>query len=525
MITAPAPQPSRRLACARCGTAFDCGLGGECWCAAEPYRLPLTSRRRERGLPLPALLAQGSCAVRTLTLRAGGPRPALAACGRTLIMPPPPHGHRHHDPRNRADRHQARHGKRIRGRRESRRPDLQARQRLQVHDACNARTRTRRATGCLCSGTRWRTTPRISASSADFQEWRKLVGHCFAVAAGCRARHRGGAWILDREAPAVSSPPIPAACRAPPKWWSCCWPSRKSPARAAPSSTPPCARPSRCVVRKQIECGLDIINDGEQGRTDYTVHVLDRLTGFEGESSPPLGTGEPEFPELAAILKHFASPFQHRPACSGPVAWKDLAAARGRHRAAPRTRCSRRESRGIFMTSPSPGQIARYLKNRYYKTEEDYIFALADVMKREYQAIVDAGFILQLDCPDLAMLRHMVYLDLPLADYPQDHRRQRRGAQSRGARHPGRPHAHACLLGLDRGAAPHRRAAQGHRRHRAHRPSRMAVSFPGRQCAPRARVENLARRQAAGRQDHHPRRDRFHRRTSSSIRSWSPTAS
>ena len=70
------------------------------------------------------------------------------------------------------------------------------------------------------------------------------------------------------------------------------------------------------VVQKQIDCGIDVINDGEQGRTDYTVHVLDRLTGYEGESAPPMGTGEPEFPELSEILKMFASPFQHRPACT-----------------------------------------------------------------------------------------------------------------------------------------------------------------------------------------------------------------
>ena len=69
------------------------------------------------------------------------------------------------------------------------------------------------------------------------------------------------------------------------------------------------------------------------------------------------------------------------------------------------------------MTSPSPGQIARYLKNKHYETEEAYVYALADVMKREYKAIVDAGFILQLDCPDLAMLRHTVYLDKSLADF------------------------------------------------------------------------------------------------------------
>src|SRR6476646_10364125 len=142
------------------------------------------------------------------------------------------------------------------------------------------------------------------------------------------------------------------------------------------------------VVRKQIEGGLDIINDGEQGRTDYTVQ----------------------------ILKHFASPFQHRPACNGPVAWKDWPAAQADIDLA-KAALQGAKAEDIFMTSPSPGQIARYLKNSYYKTDEEYIYALADVMRREYQAIVEAGFILQLDCPDLAMLRHMVYLDLPLADY------------------------------------------------------------------------------------------------------------
>jgi 5-methyltetrahydropteroyltriglutamate--homocysteine methyltransferase len=170
------------------------------------------------------------------------------------------------------------------------------------------------------------------------------------------------------------------------------------------------------VVAKQAACGLDIINDGEQGRTDYTVHVKDRLAGFEGPSTPPLGTGDEEFPELAALLTQFASPFQHRPACSGPVSWKDWPAAEADIARA------RRATTGVagaefFMTSPSPGQIARYLKNKHYPTEDAYLFALADAMKREYQAIVAAGFVLQLDCPDLAMSRHTIYPDLSLADY------------------------------------------------------------------------------------------------------------
>ena len=262
------------------------------------------------------------------------------------------------------------------------------------------------------------------------------------------------------------------------------------------------------VVRKQVECGLDIINDGEQGRTDYTVHVLKRLTGYEGESAPPMGTGEPEFPELAEILKHFASPFQHRPACNGPVGWKDWPAAQADIDLA-KAALQGAKAEDIFMTSPSPGQIARYLKNRYYKTDEEYIYALADVMRREYQAIVEAGFILQLDCPDLAMLRHMVYLNLPLADYRKIISRQCRRAQPRGARPAARTHAHACVLGLDHGAAPHRRRDQGHHRHRAVGPP--ACGFvPGGERAARARMEGLARREAAGRQENHSGRDRFH---------------
>jgi 5-methyltetrahydropteroyltriglutamate--homocysteine methyltransferase len=170
------------------------------------------------------------------------------------------------------------------------------------------------------------------------------------------------------------------------------------------------------VVRRQIDCGLDVINDGEQGRTDYTTHVKDRLTGFDGPSSPPLGTGEPDFPELSAMLAYFASPFQHRPACSGPVAWRDFAAVQAD---IARAKAAMAGTSAVewFMTSPSPGQIARYLKNRHYPSDEAYLYALADVMAREYRAVVDAGFVLQLDCPDLALSRHMVFAHLSLEEF------------------------------------------------------------------------------------------------------------
>jgi 5-methyltetrahydropteroyltriglutamate--homocysteine methyltransferase len=170
------------------------------------------------------------------------------------------------------------------------------------------------------------------------------------------------------------------------------------------------------VVRKQTDCGLDVINDGEQGRVDYTSYVKDRLTGFDGPSSPPLGTGEPEFPELSALLAYFASPFQHRPACSGPVAWKDFPALEA-DIARAKQAMSGAKATEWFMTSPSPGQIARYLKNQHYPSDEAYLYALAEVMAREYRAIVDAGFVLQIDCPDLALSRHMVFAHLSLAEF------------------------------------------------------------------------------------------------------------
>src|SRR6266568_4000525 len=148
------------------------------------------------------------------------------------------------------------------------------------------------------------------------------------------------------------------------------------------------------VVARQVACGLDIINDGEQGRTDYTTHVKDRLTGFDGPSSPPLGTGEPDFPELSAMLAYFASPFQHRPACSGPVKWKDFAALEADIALAKAATASSGAA-DVFFTSPSPGQIARYLKNQHYPSEEAYLYALADVMAREYRDMVFAHLSLE----------------------------------------------------------------------------------------------------------------------------------
>ena len=170
------------------------------------------------------------------------------------------------------------------------------------------------------------------------------------------------------------------------------------------------------AVKKQAEIGLAIINDGEQGRVDYTVYVKDRLTGFEGESTPWPNPDAEEFPEWTEMARQFAPPFQKRPACTGPVAWKDWPAVE-RDIQNLKDAADSAGTDGVFMTSPSPGQIGRFLQNRYYPSDETYLYTLADVMKREYRAIVDAGFILQLDCPDLALGRHTQFAHLTLEEF------------------------------------------------------------------------------------------------------------
>ena len=170
------------------------------------------------------------------------------------------------------------------------------------------------------------------------------------------------------------------------------------------------------TVRKQTDTGLAVINDGEQGRVDYTVYVKDRLTGFDGESAPLPGIDADEFPEWTEMARQFAPPFQRRPACTGPVTWKDWPAVE-RDIQTLAEAAAGGPAAEVFMTSPSPGQIARFLQNRYYPSDEAYLYAVAEVMRREYEAIARAGFLLQVDCPDLALGRHTQFAHLTLAEF------------------------------------------------------------------------------------------------------------
>jgi 5-methyltetrahydropteroyltriglutamate--homocysteine methyltransferase len=172
----------------------------------------------------------------------------------------------------------------------------------------------------------------------------------------------------------------------------------------------------QAIVQKQRDTGLAVVNDGEQGRADYTIYVKDRLTGFGGESASWPNPDAEEFPEWAEMARQLAPPFQKRPACVGPVAWKDWPAVE-RDIQNLRDAAAAAGAGEVFMTSPSPGQIGRFLQNRYYPSDEKYLYTLADVMKREYRAIIDAGFTLQIDCPDLALGRHTQFANLSLREF------------------------------------------------------------------------------------------------------------
>src|SRR5579871_3746399 len=177
------------------------------------------------------------------------------------------------------------------------------------------------------------------------------------------------------------------------------------------------------IVRSQVEAGVDIVNDGEVSKISYSTYVKDRLTGFEGEGLL-LGSGMAladfrEFPELAArMLGNPDMAKTKAPACDGPIKYKDLREVE-RDIANLKAALDGVHVQGAFMSAASPGVISGFLPNHHYKTADAYVGALADAMKVEYEAIHKSGLTLQLDCPDLAMSRHIWFPDLSMADFRQ----------------------------------------------------------------------------------------------------------
>ncbi len=166
------------------------------------------------------------------------------------------------------------------------------------------------------------------------------------------------------------------------------------------------------VVQRQVATGLDIVSDGEMSKIGYATYVQDRLSGFGGHTDRKPALDLRDYPELRKKLALIMGPQSFRRAsCIGPIAVKDrelLKTDLANFRAA----VGKAGVKHAFLTAASPGVISAFQPNQYYPTHEAYVEAIADAMREEYEAIVAAGFILQIDCPDLAMARHTGFQDL-----------------------------------------------------------------------------------------------------------------
>ncbi len=171
------------------------------------------------------------------------------------------------------------------------------------------------------------------------------------------------------------------------------------------------------VVAQQIACGIDIVSDGELGKISYVNYVKHRIAGF-GAPAPLDWTPQDlaDHPAPRAPNKAPPEPNPDPPACRGKLSVRDrapleadLAAFRGAIDAA--------KPLDAFMNAASPGVVAHFMPNKFYPSHEAYVDALAEVLRDEYEAIHEAGFLLQIDCPDLAMARHMGHAELSLEDF------------------------------------------------------------------------------------------------------------
>jgi 5-methyltetrahydropteroyltriglutamate--homocysteine methyltransferase len=171
------------------------------------------------------------------------------------------------------------------------------------------------------------------------------------------------------------------------------------------------------IVRRQTAAGVDIINDGEMSKPSYATYIKDRLNGFGGESQPPPYPDLVDYPGLhEKVYGDRGRARRKMPGCNGPISLRDPEAVKldiDNLKAA----ASGANAEDVFMSAASPGVVSLFFHNEYYKTHEEYLHAIAEAMQYEYEAIANAGFVLQLDCPDLGMGRHVQYAGLSLDEF------------------------------------------------------------------------------------------------------------
>ncbi len=172
------------------------------------------------------------------------------------------------------------------------------------------------------------------------------------------------------------------------------------------------------AVARQVAAGIDIVSDGEMSKISYATYIKDRITGFDGDSARTPPADLEDFPGfLARQAASGGTPTYRRPKCVGPVAPKTLAPLDADIAHMRRAMAAHPPAAGGFMNAASPGVIALFQPNEHYATQDEYLEALAEAMRPEYEAIVAAGLILQLDSPDLGLGRHMMYKGRSDAEY------------------------------------------------------------------------------------------------------------
>ncbi|MGD8340800.1 MAG: cobalamin-independent methionine synthase II family protein [Gammaproteobacteria bacterium] len=171
------------------------------------------------------------------------------------------------------------------------------------------------------------------------------------------------------------------------------------------------------VVARQREIGIDIVSDGETSKIGYATYIKDRLSGFEGHHPRPPHLDLAPHPDFREAMGRMLGPQTfRRAACTGPIELIDPEAV---NKDIENLRLALAAHGGgrAFMNAASPGVVSSFQHNRYYESHEAYVDAIADVMRLEYEAIADAGFDLQLDCPDLAMARHTGFQELGESEF------------------------------------------------------------------------------------------------------------
>ena len=166
------------------------------------------------------------------------------------------------------------------------------------------------------------------------------------------------------------------------------------------------------IVARQVATGIDVVSDGEAGKIGYATYIKDRLAGFGGENTARPHLDLKDHPELRKRMTAFTGPQTFkRLCCVAPVRLEDREAVHkdvaNFHAALERTPAT-----DAFLNAASPGVVSSFQPNRYYASHEAYVEAVGEVMREEYEAIVAGGFVLQVDCPDLAMSRHTGFQEL-----------------------------------------------------------------------------------------------------------------